>query len=1819
MSKKVDERVVEMRFDNAQFERNVSTSMSTLDKLKKSLNLDGAAKSLENVNAAAKSVSFDNMASSVAALESRFSTLGIVGMRVIENLTDSMMGLAKKTLNFFTSGVVQGGIKRAMNLENAHFQLQGLLKDEEAVSAVMKNVNDSVDGTAYSLDSAATVASQLAASGLRAGDQMFKSLRAVAGVAAMTNSSYDDIGRIFTQVAGQGRLMGQDLLQLSSRGMNAAATLATYLHKSEAEVRDMVSKGQISFEIFAAAMDDAFGEHAKKANETFTGALSNIKAALARIGALFISPLIEQNGAMVQFFNTVRERINEVKKQLEPLADSFTKGIIKIVNVATKYVSKINIADRFKIFSNLIETIKNVFKGLGSVIKPIGQAFKDIFLPIDTKGIISFTESLAKFTSKLKLSASASEKLKSTFKGLFSIIDIGWTAVKAVVSGAVKLFGKLTGLFTGFNGGILTATGAIGNWLSGVRDSIKESNIFSKAINGIVNVLGSAIDALKKFGSYVKGKFKAPGFETFLNILKTIGNAIKKVGMAVVKVMSSIGKALGNAFRNGDIKSLLDLVNGGIITGILLKIKSWVSGFKDLAGEGKSFVKSIKEVLDTVRMSLTAWQQNIKAETIQKIAISIGILAAALWVLSGIDPEKLGSALGAITVLFVELIGALKAFDKLDINAGGSDKAILMMIGMSAAVLILASAVKKIADLDLEGLAKGVAGVGILLAELVGAAKLMSIGGKNISKGASQMVIMTLALKILASVCKDLSKLSWKELAKGVSGIGAILLEFAGFQALMKLIKPKKMLSSALSLALIGAAMEIFANVCAKFGKMEWGDLGKAGAAIAGILVIAAGFGKLSSYAGKIVKSSVALILIGAAMEIFADVCTKFGQTEWSSLGKAGAAVAGILVLAAGFTLLAGLSSKMLSSVISLTIMAAAMEIFADVCSKFGQMEWEELGKAGAAIAGILALAAGFTLLTGLTPGMIASAASLLIMAGALAILTPVLMTLGNMSWGEIVKGIVAIAAAFVIFGVAGALLGPVIPAILGLSAAIVLFSIGCLAAGVGIMALAAGLTALSAMTATAATAIVASLHIIIIGILELIPAIIGSLTDAVVALCQVFIQSVPAICEAIKVLILELTKVLVECVPALVDGVLKLIVGVLEALVEYMPQIVNGVANLLITLIDSLATRLPEFVSSMVNFLVMLFDSISSNIAPLIESLVRLFGAIFQGVASALGPIIESVLAPILDTIKNLIVGIAEAIAPYIPTICDAFTQITTVISNAVVQIVNAIVAIVQQIAPVINSITMLVQQLGNSIMQILMGIAIVIQTCGNVIAQAFQGIANVITSVGDAIRNSLEGLASVFDSVFGGIADVITSVGDSIRNVLDGISGVIDSISEAALNAGTGFEKLANGVKTITELNLIDMATSMGAVAKAIGKISSHSEALAASGKGMQQIANGTELSAQAFTIMSTGITMVTANLSAIGSVASGAMSALKSSIAGTASSFVSMSTAAASASASVTASIASMSAVCSNAARTMATSFSSVGRTLMSNMANGIRAGGSNVRAIMTSLLTALVSTAKSRAGQFTSIGRTLAVRFASGVKSGSSMTKSAFSSALMSAVSNARSYYSSFYSAGSYVAQGFADGIKDNRYKAEAQARIMAQNAATAAAKALKINSPSKVFRAIAYSIPEGFAQGIDRKSGMAEDSAVSMAKVALNSTKNAISRISELINSDIDAQPTIRPVVDLSDVTAGAGAINGLFTMQPSIGVLSRARSISSMMNENQNGDNSDVISAIKDLGHKIEGTSGNTYNVNGITYDDGTNVSNAIGELVRAAKIERRT
>lgn len=212
----------------------------------------------------------------------------------------------------------------------------------------------------------------------------------------------------------------------------------------------------------------------------------------------------------------------------------------------------------------------------------------------------------------------------------------------------------------------------------------------------------------------------------------------------------------------------------------------------------------------------------------------------------------------------------------------------------------------------------------------------------------------------------------------------------------------------------------------------------------------------------------------------------------------------------------------------------------------------------------------------------------------------------------------------------------------------------------------------------------------------------------------------------------------------------------------------------------------------------------------------------------------------------------------------------------------------------------------------------------------------------------------------------------------------------------------------------------------------------------------------------------------------------------------------------------------------------------------------------------------------------------------------------------------------YSAGSNIAQAFAKGISDYSYIATNKARALAASVTSIVKSALDINSPSKVFMEIGRSVPEGFALGIGDFGHGITNSITTMSDTAVQGTYNAIARIAEAIDTDIDSQPTIRPVLDLSNVESGADTINGLFSMQPSLELLTNVGSVNSMMTERQNEvnavnvSNGDVVSAIKDLKTAIQESSGDTYSINGITYDDGSTVANAMKAIVRSAVLQER-
>ena len=568
MSEVVDNRIVEMHFNNADFEKNVAESMKTLKALKSSLdNLSDAADGFKSLSEAANKVDFTKLNDNIQAIADRMSTLGIAGAKVITDFTSfaekKLTGLAKKTFGLIKTG----GKNRSANIEKAKFQLRGLGVEW---SKIAEDVDYGVSGTAYGLDSAARAASQLVASGVKFGDTfgatgnspMAKALRGISGVAAMTQSSYDEIAHIFTTVAGQGKVMTMQLRQLENRGLNIAATLGESLGKSEQEIRDMVTKGKIDFKMFSDAMDDAFGEHAKDANKTLDGVLSNIRSALSRVGQIFIEPLIENEGPLVNFLEAVRTSINGIKTTLEPFAANTVKSLTSIINVGTVIVDYLR---ETKTFNTIVLGFLSLLDDIGRVLHPIVVAFTEVFDVLNIGLLNSAANAFKDFADQLVFSDSA-------IYGIYSISKLFATILKFVL---VK---------------------------------IKQ---ISKIIPPILLALGKVADVLLTVIGYVKALVspitKIANELLFYKIIPDISRSLK----ALVEVLAEAAKIVGTGLAVSLVGLLavviklhyviIDLVKYGFnkIVNIFEKLRKFNFGkiadsFANLRNRFVDFIKSFR-------------------------------------------------------------------------------------------------------------------------------------------------------------------------------------------------------------------------------------------------------------------------------------------------------------------------------------------------------------------------------------------------------------------------------------------------------------------------------------------------------------------------------------------------------------------------------------------------------------------------------------------------------------------------------------------------------------------------------------------------------------------------------------------------------------------------------------------------------------------------------------------------------------------------------------------------------------------------------------------------------------------------------------------------------------------------------------------------------------------------------------------------------------------------------------------------------------------------------------------------------------------------
>ena len=1021
MSEVIDNRVLEMRFDNRQFESGVATTLSTLDKLKQKLNLSGASKGLEDVGMAAKGIDLSGLGAGIQTVQAKFSALGVMGATVLVNLTNQAYSAGKKISSALTLQPLKDGFAEyETQMDAVQTILANTQKDGTniaQVNAALDELNTYADKTIYNFTQMTRNIGTFTAAGVKL-DTSVKSIQGIANLAAVSGSTSQQASTAMYQLsqaiaagsvklqdwnsvvnAGMGGQVFQDALIRTSEHLQTGAKAAI---AAKGSFRESLQEGWITTEVLtqtleqlstAADTTEEYEAAVKKfVDQGYTQEEAKQMADLARTAgnaatkvktfSQLIDTLQEALGSgWTKSWQLIIGDFEEAKELWTGVSDTLSDMINKSADARNDLIQGwVDLGGR----SSMIESFKNSFVALGKVITPIREAFRDIFPKTTSEQLYNITENVRKFTEKLIISDSNAEKLKTTFKGIFSVLDIGIEAMKSGVKGIQKLASH----FKGFNFDLLDTANSFGEYLINLRQSVIDGNLFDKVVSKIIDTLSTGISKVKEFGKSLKQSAdESMTLQGIAGFLQGFFGVIKGIGSAVVNVFEDIGKTISKAFGKGN---MLEVFNSGLFSGFLVLINNFVNTLSDTF-ENMSFLESVQDILGGVKDTLEAYQKNLQADTLLKIAGAVGVLAAALFVIATIDSDKLGASLLSVGTLFVELTGAMAVLSKIDsgstkplsgiVSSLASIAKTVQMIGLTAAVVILAGAMKILATLDWDGIEKGLVGVAGLVAILVSAAKLMNTESKLITKFAGQMILMSVAIGALTAVGKYIASMSWDEMKKGGAGILGLTTILMTACKIMD-TDSRSITKFAGQMILMSAALAALIPTIKSFGGMSWTAIGK-GLTVIGTSLLEFSIGLKAMNGSK--KGASALLVAVAALRIFVPVLESLGNMD------ANAIVQSLITLGSTFAVFgaAGLIIKPL--VPTLLGLAGAFALFAAATVGIG--------------IGLTTIAAGFSMLSAsVITGATALVAGLgVITTGILGLVPEIMEIIG--------KGIVQLAA----------------------------------------------------------------------------------------------------------------------------------------------------------------------------------------------------------------------------------------------------------------------------------------------------------------------------------------------------------------------------------------------------------------------------------------------------------------------------------------------------------------------------------------------------------------------------------------------------------------------------------------------------------------------------------------------------------------------------------------------------------------------------------------------------------------------------------------
>ena len=1530
----------------------------------------------------------------------------------------------------------------------------------------------------------------------------------------------------------------------------------------------------------------------------------------------------------------------------------------------------------------LWDGLGNIGETLIITFTAIKDAFSEIFPAPSVAKIYGVIDGFNALTEKMKeFSSTHAYDVEQTFKGLFAVIDI---VRMVLSSGLTVAFKALKGILSAFDIDIIEFTGYIGEALVNLRNWLKNNDYIEKSFKKVGEGLKVVIDGIKKLIDLLKespriqkfvdiikdidlkeaGGFVVEGLKKGLSsgltiipdMLKDIGlkllsafekvlriaspskemeadgefvvaglvKGIENTASTVWDAIKDIGTKIITKFKEIKVgEALTKVISVGAGVGMLAITKNLVDTFKNITAPMASVGEFIETLDKSVKKTAKAIGKNLKASAFEKktegvrnLALALLALSAAVFIMSKIDTKKLWSTVGAIGVLAVILVGLAVAISKLTDSAvelDGNSKTLKLsglkttLISIGVALALMAATVKIMGSLNpdayMQGLLGLVALMGVMMLLIVSMSLLVSDNNsKSIQQAGKAMKKIATAILLMVAGIAILGNMKPEKYAQGLDGfntiMAALLATIIGLVALTYIATDKDISQVGNLMLKISASMLLMAVMLKMLKSVDYAEIGKGALILAGVAVLIAGLVALTHKASdKQIKGIGKMLLaVSLCFAVMAGVCLVLGLLPVDKIVQGLAAVAAFTILIEGLIAVAAIAGKvdenasktLMSAAIAIGVMAAAVAILSI-------LKPEKIIVATACMSVLVGL---FALVEFCASKVQGAMGSLIAMAVVIGLLGGLLIAISCL---PVEKTMVATAELAILMAVMA-----------------------------GVMYLVSKVPVSAAITGAAGLAA-------FIGIFTATLAILGGLSK---------IPGVSDIVNSGGEFLANIGYALGNFIGSIIGGFgagvssgLPEIGTNLALFMENAQPFFDGITGIdavsMIANIGSLTAAIllltaADFISGMATFMKgknsfsQLGKELSAFIVsaqPFIDGAKSLTGEMMEGVKALSETLLMLTAADLIDGISSWLTGgtslsdFAEQLKPF----GEAMVEFSDVVAGKIdIDAVNSAANAGKIMAEMEKSVTKtggVVQwftgehdmgkfstqlvQFGRAIVRFSDTVSV------GVNEEAITAAANAGKIMAEMQKDITPsgGVVEWFtgEKDMGKFSTQLTQFGNAIVNFSSKVAGKID---EGAVTAA------ANAGAIIADMQK-NIAPSGGVVQWFTGDkdMSAFSKQLVQFGEAIVKYsdkvtnvdATGVEKSLT-FSRALLGVINSSLSINENGITKFGKTADIGTTIQAYAEKIASVNLT------SVTTSI--------SAAKQLRDFVQSLNNFDISGIATFDEAVKEFSKVNMSSIKNVL----DGYSSEFNDLGKKFLTSLVEGYSSKEESFLAAVDSSLQRAIETINSYYQSINSSGAYLVSGFVSGINVNTFRVEASARTMAKAAYDAAKRELDINSPSRVMEKLASYVPAGFAKGINNNLGLVNMSSSDMANTVIDGVSNAISKISELINGDMDMQPTIRPVVDLSDVQTGVGAIAAMMPTGGTIGISGGFNTVATMMNRNrQNGNNDEVISAINKLDKSLNGLSKPTYNVGGITYDDGSAVSDAVQELIRAARIDRRS